>query len=406
MIKNNYSLFKSDKLKICFVQTRGKEGNHGRKDRDSSASCVSFGASIIQKDLEYQFDFAPLQNIKEYDFALISITSVVEIERIIKDGSGTDTDKGDCVVIAGGMGCLNIYPLIDLLDVAVFGRAEGQINGIIAGENYTNVWRKNKDPFFEKGYEIRQAKKLLPGEAGIGCPNKCHYCQYTRIRKHFKNKETGYRAADLTNNIYEDDWKRINFRQGRNQTAWDGLTQKTRFKAGKYLKDSHIINKLTELRMRNYEKTTNIKIYQIVGYPWETPKTIERDLRNIRELLFKADGNTGGRIFIMMTFTPFSPEPFTVFENRNVQFNDWRELLLNYSAGHNRLRQLYNGNKIEAMILPQIPGVYTLKKRIALNRATLNNRRSVADFVKAENNKMDFEYKERLWLKDECLQRR
>ena len=373
MNREQYSLFKQSGPRICFVQTAGtRSGTHGRKNTDSVSASVSFGAQAIRNDLPWHSDIVRLDQIGGYDFALLSITSVVEMERVLRE----PTDKRGCVVIAGGMGMLNVWPLYDLLDVAVFGRAEGQITDIINGKRLGNVWRKTDDPDVSGSYEIRQATTLLPGEAGVGCPNRCRYCQYTHIRQHVRGR--GYRAGD-GGWLREDDWHRLQLSTGRNITAWDGLSESTRIRVGKRILDKHIREKLIALREKNLPVAANIKIYNIVGYPWETVRSYRRDIETVSGLLRSCDG-PGTRILIMFCYTPFSPEPLTPMESDTVRFLPWRKIA---SAGgfNGRARQVYKGESIEAFILPQIAGPLTLQKRIALNRCRQDNRRIVAEFV-------------------------
>lgn len=372
MIRLNYELFKPyNDLRICWVQSTAGLGRHRRKDLDNAVSVDSFGARAIRDEMPWSYDIVTLDKIANYDFAFISLTSVVEIENILRDIAKAGANKGKCQVVLGGMGCLNIWPLRDLADIAVFGRAEGQIESIIDGATPPNVWRKLTDSWIEGQYEIRQASQLLPGERGVGCPNRCTYCQYTHVRRHLPGR--GYRAGGIKD-IHEDDWNRIEFKQGRNITAWDGLSEATRRRAHKAITDKAIATKLSELRERQLPKTVNIKIFNIVGYPWETPESYNSDMDAAYELLRSADG-PGGRIFIMMLHTPFSPEPYTPMQDERVEFYNWRDI------ANARGRQIYKGENIEAMVLPQIAGPHTLQRRIALNRANRNNYKDIARWV-------------------------
>lgn len=367
--------------RVCFIQTMGGMGQHGRKDADNSASVGSFGALAVRNEIPYPYSIVPITQIRKYDFALLSLTSVVEIMNILLDVRKYGLDKGKCKIIAGGMGCLNIWPLRDIIDVAVFGRAEGQIADIIDGATPSNVWRKELDYDLGGRYIIRQARGLLPGERGIGCPNKCLYCQYTHVRQYL-NLGTGYRAAAV-DSVYEDDWNRLQFKSGRNITAWDGLSQETRYRVHKAVSDKAIYDKLVALREYSLRRTSNIKIFNIVGYPWETPETYNRDMDSVRELLRSADGKTGTRILIMMMHTPFSPEPYTPMEGECVNFTDWRDI------ANIRGRQIFKGDKIEAFVLPQIAKPHTLQRRIAMNYANRLNYNQVIKFILSAKEPID-----------------
>jgi len=83
----------------------------------------------------------------------------------------------------------------------------------------------------------------------------------------------------------------------------------------------------------------------------------------------------------MFSITPFSPEPYTPLADELVIFYDWRGVINNWQSPSGRARQVYKGQNIEAMILPQIAGIHTLQRRIALNKATRANRQKVIDFI-------------------------
>ena len=376
--KSNYDLFKHDGPRVCWLYTTGGKGGHGVKDSDKTSSVNSFGARHIQRELAYNYDIVTIDKISNYDFCLVSLTSVVEIENVLRDIYAYGIDKKGCKIVLGGMGCLNIWPLHHVADIAVFGRAEGQVNGILDGERFDNVWRAEDDPMLEGRYKIRQTQSLLPGESGVGCPKRCSFCQYTHVRRWEKSLTHGYRAgADL---IFEDDWNRLSLGPGRNITAWDGWGEQTRRKVKKGVSDADIVNKLVDLRERGLAAAANIKIYQIVGYPWDTPESVQREMTAAAELLRRADG-PGTRILIMFAVTPFSPEPITPLEHHNVDFVNWRDVINDWQSPTGRQRQVYDGESIEAFVLPQINGPHTLQRRIALNRCHYGNADIVRRFV-------------------------
>ncbi len=358
--------------RICVVQTHGRLGNHRNKNLDRVSAADSFGARLIRSEIPWQYDIVSMDRIANYDFALLSITSVVEMESVLKCSRGIS--KGSCVVIAGGMGMLNVWPMYDLIDVAVFGRAEGQIARVLAGESFPNVWRKKADPSVRGDYMIRQADRLLPGEIAVGCHKRCSFCQYSAIRRQpFTANYSPGRG------LHEDDWNSIELKAGRNISAWDGLSELTRRRVRKNITDAQITRKLTALRVAHHDRASNIKIYNIVGYPWETKHTYDSDMRAIADLLHDCDGR-GGRILIMFCLTPFSPEPFTEMQSLNVAFENWHGIAGQWGP-FGRERQVFNGEAIEAFVLPQIPGPLTLQKRIALNRCGESNRARVIKFV-------------------------
>tara|TARA_R100001530_G_scaffold1066_3_gene1821 strand:- start:36 stop:509 length:474 start_codon:yes stop_codon:yes gene_type:complete len=119
-----------------------------------------------------------------------------------------------------------------------------------------------------------------------------------------------------------------------------------------------------------------LKVFQIVGYPWETRESVIDDVLRFRNLLSRVrPGPNGGRIMMLVTVTPFSPEPLTKMEGdaANIGIN-WRDVLLG-----DDLRCIYDSPHLNAFILPQIPGPLTLYKRVAVNRcASIDRLREIA----------------------------
>jgi hypothetical protein len=264
------------------------------------------------------------------------------------------------------------------LDVAVFGRAEGQINAIIDGDTPNNVWRKTLDPLFKKQYEIRQAQYLVSGETSCGCKKKCFFCQYSWTRKQFDGQSGYSHGKELV--CPEDDWLSLSVtKPGRYTTAWDGWSESTRLAVNKNITDAHIQDKLKQILSQNLPRAVVLKIFNIIWYPWENEQTYERDTKNIHNILSHCDCEKGTRILIMFLFTPFSPEPITPMANQsaNIKINT-REII--DSVG----RQIYKGKKIEAFVLPQINSGFVLGKRVLINRGLSG--RYLKEIIKKTNN--------------------
>ena len=229
----------------------------------------------------------------------------------------------------------------------------------------------------EGKYIIRQPDALLPFESMVGCRNKCYFCHYSWTRKYI-----GTGNYDPVNAPFpEDDWRGLNVENsGRYLTAWDGLSESTRFKVNKKISDDDIRIKIRSWYDFHREAAVNLKIYNIVGYPWETKTSIGDDLYKIKSIFKECDlrkGGAGNRVFIMMMFTPFSPEPFTPMEllrpNVDIIWRDYFE---------ERGRQVYKGVDVECFILPQINSSFTLAKRVMINRCQLQDRRYIQNVLK------------------------
>lgn len=356
-----------------------------RGGRDNSFDKLPYnGLKYILSELAYNYEIINITQIKDYDYVLCSLTSVMDIENLVYVFETYKPHKGNCKIIVGGSGCINITSIYDYIDIAVFGRAEGQINDIINGVEFDNVWKKEKDPEIEGKYFIRQAVNLLPFETLIGCRNKCSFCQYTWTREY--KGEGNYSPVNAP--FPEDDWRGLTIENsGRYLTAWDGLSEKTRFKVNKRISDDDIREKIISWYRFNREKVVNLKIYNIIGYPWETADSISSDLINLRNIFHECDqkrGGPGNRVLIMMMFTPFSPEPLTPMEllKPNIDII-WRDFFEKHG------RNIYGDKNtdIECFILPQINSSYTLAKRVMINRCTLSDRKYIQNVLK--NKKID-----------------
>ncbi len=346
-------------------------GAHGRKDIALGMS-PGLAAIVAEARKTITVDVAGLDEAKRYKTLLWSITSPVEVEKLRKSGYSKPPGQ---TVIAGGMGALNPWAVHDFADAMVFGRAEGQVAEILEGKTLPNVWRKFDDPSVEGRYEIRQAHHLLEDERQVGCPNKCLFCQYTWVRKHTV-PGLSYRSGHVTP---EDDWNRLEITgPGRYITALDGWSEETRLRVRKHITDEQVIDKLRGIQECHYPAATVIKVYMIVGYPWETPESVMRDMSRLREVFALADAGHGGRVVLMLLVTPFSPEPMTPMEGAPVRPVDWRHVI--EQGG----RALYWSDHLEAFVLPQIALPETLLRRVAVNRCDPENADDVSRYLEGD----------------------
>lgn len=339
--------------KIGALHIDVKKGNHGLK----TAAPLTLGYREVIKEISRiePVEDITIEDAAHYDTLLLSITSPVEIEKILALRYRKPEGQR---VIAGGMCALNPWPLYDLLDVMVFGRAEGISAVALSDKSSPYIWRKDEDPGVEGIYQIRQAARMLDGERAIGCPNKCLYCQYTWIRQ--CSAVDGYDPGMARP---EDDWNRVDVTgSGRYITAIDGLSRSTRERVHKPVSDEQIINKIRAIQALNLPSAVVMKVFQIVGFPWETPESVLRDLAGFRDLMARADSGQGGRVVMMLLFTPFSPEPMTPMEGEPIVARNWRPII--EASG----RAVYWSDHLEVFVLPQIQLAETLARRILINR--------------------------------------
>jgi len=244
----------------------------------------------------------------------------------------------------------------------MFGRAEGDVDNIIFGEGANYCYDYDNDPDCNNKYVIRRPQYLLEGEKSVGCGRRCKFCQYAATRSLIGGEYTG---AGKGYNITEDIWSKFPIKTGNVTTALDGFSEETRSKIGKRVSDAKIIEKLERI-LSEINGIMRLKVFQIVGYPWETPESLENDILKFRDTLAKVRSCNGkSRIMMMVTVTPFSPEPLTEMEDCPANVDaDWRSILLD-----DKYRCIYDSPHINnTFVLPQIPGSLLLLKRVAVNR--------------------------------------
>ena len=327
---------------------------------------LNFGMKAILSELKEPYEVCYPETINNYKIILISLTSVMDIENLIYTFEKYCPEKITAKIIVGGFGVINIKLIVRYIDVAVFGRAEGQINEIINGFTFKNVWRKEYDPEINRQYEIRQPQFLLGGEVSVGCHNRCDYCQYAHIRRSI-GKAVKYNPGGGIA-TQETDWNALIIdKPGKHITAWDGWGESTRRRVNKPITDDDIVSKLIDIgNNKDIGGTVSMKVYQIVGYPWETPESVLSDIERTANMLSIIDSKITNKITLAFFVTPFGPEPLTPmqYESANILVN-WRELL----AG----LRVYDGEHIKAFIITAIAGPFTLLKRVWINRAEISD---------------------------------
>jgi hypothetical protein len=345
-----YSLL-CDQSRLIGVIALNGWGN-SRKD----VSWMSGGMKAILNELRWQWEATTVEEMDKYEVCLLSLTSQTDM----CTAALRLPEKHVCKIIVGGSGCTNIRSIIPMIDVACFGRCEGMINEIVEGGVFENVWRKETDPNFTGQYVMRQAQYLVSGEVSVGCKFRCRFCQYTWTRK--LKGETYHHGKDLA--TYEDNFVDLQIEApGHHTSAIDGTSERSRFLVGKPIPDELIIEKIQSIQGKHLLSTVTIKLYNIIGYPWETRESIEADMIDFGLLLKRADTHKGTRILIMMMITPFSPEPLTPMSMLQAETRwYWREEINLLS------RNLYKSDTLEAFILPQINSNKTLLMRCLTNR--------------------------------------
>ena len=315
-----------------------------------------------------------IDRIRDVDIVLLPLTSVQEIESFLMVAKQNENllRNSKAKIIAGGFGVVNISCLINYIDVAVFGRCDNQqICRIVSdNEKSENVWYKTDDPKFEKEYCM--GKHVPPKhdyiETGnIGCHRKCYYCQYSWVR------ESKGKYSPQANARETDIWNSDFSKNGVYITALDGLSEETRFRVNKKITNRFLVEKLSEPYKINDPKTVGIKLYNIIGYPWETIESIKRDYEQLFAMLSKMDKKTGRlKVKIELQNTPFTPELLTPMESCTVDPTQNFGFIKSY---------LYKGVDYTITVSKFLQSAQTRMKRMLVNRCGYENRHIAIEYI-------------------------
>jgi len=298
--------------------------------------------------------------INDCDIALCSLCSVRDMLTLVTEIQHRPQSR----LIVGGQGAYAFPAFRHLTHRIAFGRVEDAVDDCILNE-YGLSWCYDfdNDPHIANRYVIRQARRLLRGESSVGCAGKCTFCQYSATRS--LRCGSDYSAGDVGHAVTEDRWQCVTPKTGNQTTALDGWSEYTRRRVRKPVSDDQIVETLNHI-LSDISGIMRLKVFQIVGYPWETRKSVIDDINRFRSLMGKVKPRKDGksRIMMMITHTPFSPEPLTEMENdaANIDVN-WRDILLG-----DEYRCVFDSHHLNVFSLPQIPGPLTLYKRVSANR--------------------------------------
>jgi len=354
------NLFFNSQIKIGIYIAKSLGGS-----RTYGVDNIPLGLKAIIKELDcskFNYSYCDIKTINDYDFLLYSVNSDKDYLILIRDFYKKQVKPK---IIVGGSDIINLYLLKDVVDIQVIGRAEGQINDIIEGREFTNVWRRENDYNIEKKYTIRQPQYLLSvgnrHEHNVGCNFKCKFCQYGNKFPLFI-KNLGYNSGqDERELMFTDiDW---NLAKSRVVTSIDGSTENSRMLVNKRLSNERIIKKITDAYNIKTKSPLLLSVYNIIGYPWEDKKTAE--LSELLHLLKQADyTKTTHKIWIDFRFNHFIPMLLTPFEKSALNIINFRELVFKKFGN-----DLFKGNNIQAKIFNGFPSVQKTADRLYVYRS-------------------------------------
>lgn len=337
-----------------------------------------FGFRRIIEDAKqagHTIEYVSSSTMNNCDYTLASITSYYDAYNLLNELQGINTKTK---IIIGGAGLSNPIPWYDKIYAACFGRGENKIGKIINGENLNCVAYPTNDIQLNSQYEIAQLEDFIRidnevtdeapknfqnfQEQSIGCPKKCFFCQYTWKNNLQKSEAVqGYKSGfnDCENTIAELDWSQ---KAPYFVTAIDGLTEKSReiVNRGNITRNA-VKNSLFNFYEQSVQDTASLKLYCVVGYPFEGEQDIHtHELQSICEEVDKAI-NSKKKLNIYLQCTHFVPMPFTPMEGEAVNLVDARNIL-------KAEMKKYEGNNISLTVLPSITSPVAALEQTILNR--------------------------------------
>ena len=189
---------------------------------------------------------------------------------------------------------------------------------------------KDKDPFFEDIYYVDKNIMLHNDEKAVGCKNKCFFCLYSWWNG-YRNTNTGYSSGY---SYREDDFRSLSWNACNPPeylvTALDGMDEHTREKINKPISYKYILDKLCEINNYNKKSPQGLKLYQIIGYPWENKNAF--DLCDFIKAAKRIDNKLRNELRIFMQISHFIPEQKTPMWFLPFNFNNYREEIKKYNG--------------------------------------------------------------------------
>ncbi len=285
----------------------------------------------------YNTEFVSIKDINKHKYNIYSVISSFEYMNLLshKDELSNRTSK----LILGGAGLCNVSPLINIADIFHIGRGENCIINILNGkEQDGTIYDAHNLKDDSVNVKMPECLIKISGyeEKSVGCNAKCFFCQYA-WKNGTLNTNDRYTSGS---SLFEDyittlDW---NMAVKGAVSAIDGLQEKTRKMVNKKVSNKDITDKFLEAMETKRDKRLSLKLFNIVGYPWE-----KGDLSIVNEFkncIKKAaiDGKYKNTIKVVVNHNHFTPMPLTPMEMLPVNIFNFRNLFMKhkdiYDDGH------------------------------------------------------------------------
>jgi hypothetical protein len=305
---------------------------------------------------QFRVSYDDFQNMNKYDYALFSLTSYYDAFSLY---AALRQYQVKTKIIIGGAAVLNIYPFIEKIYAACFGRCDTQINDILNGAPLDNVYcREYGVTLYDIGQATCRIGDHREHESSVGCRKKCFFCEYG-FRYKFVDHTGQYQGYSNNETFFED----IDFKSKAQSTAGlDGLTEKERYIVNKPLSNEAIVTKLNTHVHRNIFR---LKLYTIAAYPF----TEGYDYQELIDTIAKARTNPltimiGLSHFVPMPLTPMEEEKVLVCELKRlnpVQVNNIRMMTYYQSTSYKKaiINALFN--RMRADDAETLKGIFTIK---------------------------------------------
>jgi hypothetical protein len=305
-----------------------------RKDNSFDGN-DNVGAYVVKDCLErsgINVGFCSPDTAHKYRVVLVSFTSTYDLISYYQNVAlrpDWQPGKRAFVVVGGGFGMQNPTAIRKYLDYAVFGRAEGIIEPLVAavlgggGFEHPSVMRlPDLAPVLIAQKELYPHTLDIGGvqwqETFLGCPRKCRFCHFTWARKSIQPSNS-YNQGDLTRGASpEVTWDQLvctSKKLGRVRSAIDGFSERLRFAYGKRFSSQLIIDGVNRVGSFGPNATT-LLAYNISNMPGET---IE-DRQELYNTLTEA--NPDYRVIVVLQSTPFRPSLATPMQHCAVSIDN------------------------------------------------------------------------------------